>query len=162
MEAPVGGSSASMLQHSPAAASPGSLSLSLSPSLSPSLSLPREHGDTTPRRFSLCLALCHVLLHPLVQALLQGAQVGLSAQHVAQHLPGTAVGHGDNAVPRSRVSSIPSPQLWGRSTAGTRLLAMRRDLPSLEGLGGQRALQPGAGGVGEGSEPPGAVQEKGQ
>lgn len=151
-----------MLQHSPAAASPGSLSLSLSLSLSPSLSLPRERGDTTPRRFSLCLALCHVLLHPLVQALLQGAQVGLSAQHVAQHLPGTAVGHGDNAVPRSRVSSIPSPQLWGRSTAGTRLLAMRRDLPSLEGLGGQRALQPGAGGVGEGSEPPGAVQEKGQ
>lgn len=41
----------------------------------------------------------HVLLHPLVQAFLQGAQRGLSAQHVARHLLGTAVGHGDNAVP---------------------------------------------------------------
>lgn len=170
MEAPVGGSSASMLQHSLAATSLGSLSMSLSLSLPTSMSLflPQEHMGTSHHSAFPSTSLCATSIQAPRVAPSPGTGVSAGGTERAERSargtasPGHSLGAQGQRCPLKPGQLHPNPQLWGCSTAGMGLLVIGCDLPSFEGLGKQSVLQPGAKGIGEGSQPPGAVLGKGQ
>lgn len=147
MEAPVGGSSASMLQHSLAATSLGSLSMSLSLSLPTSMSLflPQEHMGTSHHSAFPSTSLCATSIQAPRVAPSPGTGVSAGGTERAERSargtasPGHSLGAQGQRCSLKPGQLHPNPQLWGCSTAGTGLLVIGCDLPSFEGLGKQCA-----------------------